>query len=296
MTAQPDVVAAPSTRRRWAALGGMKGRFAGVVARAPAKLRTKLLVAFLAIAALLVLVSALGLQVLGQSNARVERLGTLQLRSSTYQTLAATAVDLQEMLTVRQAGTPALTPYTGGTALQGGQQWLLADRAVANLLSQVELAGNERNFGFVPPPAEQRVLRRIRRDYHTVLRAVDRILVLDSKGVRAQGREPYVRSARTDGRRPVGVARRISPIGRSAETQALVDTNRSAYTSSRNLFVAVSAASVVLALTLGARSLLVVDRSDPAHGGAARTRSPPATSRGGSTCRTATSSARSPPT
>ena len=206
MTAQPDVVAAPSTRRRWAALGRMKGRFAGVVARAPAKVRTKLLVAFLAIAALLVLVSALGLQVLGQSNARVERLGALQLRSSTYQTLAATALDLQEVLTVRQAGTPALTPYTGGTALQGGQQWLLADRAVANVLSQIELAGNERNFGFVPPPAEQRVLRRIHGDYHTVLRAVDRILVLDGKGVAGHKAARAIRALGAHhGRRPVGV-------------------------------------------------------------------------------------------
>ena len=52
------------------------------VARAPATVRTKLLVAFLVIAALLVLVGVLGLRVLGQANARVERLGTLQLRSS----------------------------------------------------------------------------------------------------------------------------------------------------------------------------------------------------------------------
>ena len=251
MTAQPDVVAAPSTRRRWAALGGMKGRFAGVVARAPAELRTKLLVAFLAIAALLVLVSALGLQVLGQSNARIERLGALQLRSSQYQALAATALDLQEVLTVRQAGTPALTPYTGGKALQGGQQWLLADRAVANLLSQIEVAGYEGNFGFVPPPAEQRFLRRIHGDYHTVLRAVDRILVLDREGVAGhKAAEPYVRSARTTGD-DLWVSATNLADRTSAETQALVRTNRSAYTSSRNLLVAVSAASVVLALMLG---------------------------------------------
>src|SRR5207342_2394057 len=96
VAAQHDAVAAPSTLRRWAALGRMKGLFAGVVARAPAKVRTKLLVAFFVIAALLVLVSVLGLQVLAQSNARVERLGALQLRSSQYQTLAATADDLQE--------------------------------------------------------------------------------------------------------------------------------------------------------------------------------------------------------
>ena len=43
------------------------------VARLPAKLRTKLLAAFLAIAALLVLVSLLGVRVLGEANSRSER-------------------------------------------------------------------------------------------------------------------------------------------------------------------------------------------------------------------------------
>jgi signal transduction histidine kinase len=251
VTAQPDLVAAPSTVRRWAALGGMKGLFAGVVARAPVKVRTKLLVAFLAIAALLVLVSALGLQVLGQSNARVERLGALQARSAQYQTLAATALDLQEVLTVRQAGTPALTQYTGGKALQGGQLWLLADREVANLVSQVEVAANERQFEFVPPPAEEHVLRQIRADYRRILHAVDAIIVLDGKGVAGyKAAEPYVRSARTTGDALWLSATNLA-YQTSAETQALVKTNRSAYASSRNLLVAVSLASVVLALMLG---------------------------------------------
>jgi len=229
----------------------MKGLFAGVVARAPAKVRTKLLVAFFAIAALLVLVSVLGLQVLAQSNARVERLGALQLRSSQYQTLAATADDLQEVLTVRQAGTPTLTPYTGGKALQGGRQWLLADREVANVLSQIEVAGNEKQFEFVPPPAEERVLRQIHADYRTILRAVDEILVLDRRGVAGyKAAQPHVRAARTTGDELWVLATNLA-YRASAETQALVKTNRSAYASSRNLLVAVSAASVALALALG---------------------------------------------
>ena len=96
--ARPEVPEAPPSRRRRAALGGMKDRLVRLVARAPATLRTKLLVAFLAIAGLLVLVSVLGLQVLGQANARVERLDTLQLRSAAYQALEAHAGDLQQTL------------------------------------------------------------------------------------------------------------------------------------------------------------------------------------------------------
>ena len=68
--AQPEVVVpAPSARPRWAALAGLRGLPGGVVARLPAKVRTKLLVAFLAIAGLLVVVSLLGLRVLDQANA-----------------------------------------------------------------------------------------------------------------------------------------------------------------------------------------------------------------------------------
>jgi len=55
------------------------------VARLPAKVRTKLLVAFLGIAALLVVIALLGLRVLGQSNSRAERLGALQVRFAWYQ-------------------------------------------------------------------------------------------------------------------------------------------------------------------------------------------------------------------
>src|ERR1051326_4919276 len=101
--AHPEAVEAPPARRPWAALGGIRDTLVRLVARAPATVRTKLLVAFLAIAALLVLVIVLGLQVLGQANSRVERLETLQLRSTQYQALEAHARDLQQTLGVRDA-------------------------------------------------------------------------------------------------------------------------------------------------------------------------------------------------
>src|SRR5215831_11713952 len=132
--AHPEVLDAPSAKPRRAALAGLRDRLVRMVGGVPANLRTKLLVAFLAIAGLLVLVTVLGLHVLGQSNARVERLRALQLRSAQYQTLEASAGDLQQTLTVRAAGIPGLTNYTGGARLQGGRLWTLADREIANLL------------------------------------------------------------------------------------------------------------------------------------------------------------------
>src|ERR1700689_5987256 len=98
---QPDAVDAPPAEGGWAALVGMDNRLVRVVARAPAKVRTKLLVSFLVIAALLVLVGFLGLRFLGQANARVERLGTLQTRSTAYVQLQTEATLLRQLLGFR---------------------------------------------------------------------------------------------------------------------------------------------------------------------------------------------------
>ncbi|HLB17895.1 MAG TPA: HAMP domain-containing sensor histidine kinase [Gaiellaceae bacterium] len=254
--AQPEVLPAPPTRRRWAGLG-RKGRLGGIVARIPAKVRTKLLVAFLAIAGLLLLVSALGLQVLGQSNARVVRLGVLQRRSAQYQSIEAHAGDLQQTLAVR-AGTAGLTAYAGGQKLQGGTQVHLADLDVGFTLSQVALAFDQPLFGFVPPRADERVLRRIHADYRSIVRALARIERLDSSGVRGGRAQRYVNAARSAGDDLDAQAQKLAFRAR-AQTDALVKVNRGAYTSSRNLSIWVGAGSVLLALALGfalARSLI----------------------------------------
>ncbi len=230
---------------------GPDNRLVRFVAGAPASVRTKLLVAFLAIAALLVVVSVVGLQVLGRANARVEHLGTLQLRSSTYQALEAYAIDLRQTLGVRAAGTPAVTPYTGGKILQGGEQWRLADLQVADVLSQVELGSDEALFGFVPPPADERVLRRIRLDYRTIVRALEQIRRLDSSGVvTGYKAHPYLLAAIAADNDLDARTRNLAE-STATETKALIQANRSAYTSSRNLFIGVGAGSVVLALVLG---------------------------------------------
>ncbi|TMM16701.1 MAG: HAMP domain-containing protein [Actinobacteria bacterium] len=245
--AQPETVSAPPAPPRRAARMRVDNRLVKLVARAPATLRTKLLVGLLAIAALLVLVGVLGLQVLGKTNARVVGLGTLQLRSSTYQALEAHATDLRQALGARSAGTIEVTPYTGGARLQGGRQWTLADLAVADVLSEIELGANEVTFGFVPPPADERVLRRIRRDYRIVYRDLASIKKLDSKDISGYGSEKFIRRAISDLQQSAtNLADRTS-----SEAAGLIAANRSAYTSSRNLFIAVSAGSVAFALVLG---------------------------------------------
>src|SRR2546423_15680169 len=61
------------------------------VGRIPVRARTKLLAAFLGTVVLLVVVVALGLRALGQSNARVERPGGLHLRAAGYRELQTEA-------------------------------------------------------------------------------------------------------------------------------------------------------------------------------------------------------------
>ena len=248
--AQPETVSAPPAPPRRAARMRVANRLVKLVARAPATLRTKLLVGLLAIAALLVLVGVLGLQVLGKTNARVVGLGTLQLRSSTYQALEAHATDLRQALGARSAGTIEVTPYTGGARLQGGRQWTLADLAVADVLSEIELGANEVTFGFVPPPADERVLRRIRRDYRIVYRDLASIKKLDSKDISGYGSEKFIRRAIAADSDLQQSATNLADRT-SSEAAGLIAANRSAYTSSRNLFIAVSAGSVAFALVLG---------------------------------------------
>src|SRR5881227_4487388 len=87
-----------------------------VVARLPAKLRTKLLASFLTIAALLVLVSLLGVRVLGQANSRSDRLKTLQDHRAGYQTLLAQATTVRDILGLCAGGADAYKFANRGNA------------------------------------------------------------------------------------------------------------------------------------------------------------------------------------
>jgi signal transduction histidine kinase len=249
--AQSEAAGAPPPRRWVAALAEVESRIARGVAGAPASVRTKLVVAFLVIAALLVLVAVLGLRVLGQANARVERLGTLQARASQYQQLAAYATEVREVLGARGIGQPGLSAYTGAKTIEEGQRWVLVDEAASYALSQVELGADETLFvGFVPPPADERVLRRIRSDYRKIDRALARITRLDKSGVTGFAALSSLAAA-TSADNDLTLQAHGLADSTSADTTALVTANRSAEASSRNLFVAAAAVSVVLALALG---------------------------------------------
>jgi len=251
--AQPEVVVpAPPARRRWAApLARLRALPGGLVARLPAKVRTKLLVAFLVIAGLLVMVSLLGLRVLNQANAHVARLDTLQQRAVKYQEIAATTGDLEQLLNVRESGGPNLTRYAGGKALPAsGEVWALADNQIADEASQVEVAAAVPLLGFVAPPADLRVLRRINADYHAIAEELTLIQQLDRNHVAGgKARQAAAKALRTG----TNLNRLATDLAYNTQREAhtLARANRAEYLSSRNLFIGVSAGSVLLALALG---------------------------------------------
>src|SRR5690349_17820168 len=164
-----EVLEAPSARHTRAALARLRERLAGLVGRAPGKVRAKLLIAFLAIVTLLVVVGALGLRDLGQANARVEHLAALQFRVGQYEGLAAAAAALQQSVNARDSGDATQSTYTGDSTLSGsGEFWRLADLQVTDVASQVELQSDLPLFKFTPPPADLPSIRQIQRDYAAI--------------------------------------------------------------------------------------------------------------------------------
>jgi signal transduction histidine kinase len=248
--APPEALEPPPAPRRWAALTGGDNWLVRAVARVPANVRTKLLVAFLGIAALLVVVGVLGLRFLGQANGRVERLGTLQKRSAAYDTIQTEATLLRQLLGFRGGGESGPAILTGAKISLGGRRWVLVDGEIAFALSQLVPATSEATYRFVPPADDERLLEQIRRDYRTIAAALATITSLDRSGSTGSKARPPLAAAINADQDLFEVTNELA--GRTTEqTTTLIAANRSAYTSSRDLFVGVGAASVLLALGLG---------------------------------------------
>ncbi|HWE83009.1 MAG TPA: HAMP domain-containing sensor histidine kinase [Gaiellaceae bacterium] len=248
--AQPEALRGQYSARRWAALVGSDNRLVRAVAGAPADVRTKLLVAFLGIAGLLVLVGVVGLRFLAQANARVEGLGTLQARSTTYDELQTQASMLRQLLGFRNGGDPGPATVTGAKSSFGGRRWALVDGAIRFGLSELGPSTSEADYSFVPPAGDERMLERIRLDYHRFDDAMTTVASLDGAGVTSKRSRPALGEA-VNADQDLFLATNDLAERIGNETDSLIAANRSAYTSSRNLFVAVGAISVALAVGLG---------------------------------------------
>ena len=215
------------------------------VGRIPAKVHTKLLIAFLGTVALVVAIGVLGLRVLSQSNDRVAALGALQERAAAYSALQGDTRHIRLLL----AENPGRDFYEVWPIDPPSRPAVAVDLAVLSALARLGPATLPVGLGFAPPPADARDLRHIR---------------VTSDRLAAEMRE-QVRSARDAApgdrlpRRHKVERLSVELNGLAAElanrtiasTQALIAQNANSYASQRNLFVGVALGVIAAALLLG---------------------------------------------
>jgi signal transduction histidine kinase len=214
------------------------------IGRIPARVHTKLLIAFLGTAVLVVAIGVLGLRFLAQSNDRVAALGALRERAAAYSELQNEARHIRLLL----AENPGQDFYKVWPIGSPRRPAVAVDRAVLSALARLGPTTLPDGLGFVPPPADSRDLRRVR---------------LTSDRLAAEMRE-QVGSARdaAPGDRPprhrveqlsVELYQLATELANrtTATTEALIAQNASSYVSQRNLFVGVAVGAIVAALLLG---------------------------------------------
>jgi signal transduction histidine kinase len=217
------------------------------VGRVPAKVHTKLLVAFVATALLVVAVGILGVRLLGQANERVATLGALQQRTSAYAQLRESAESVRYLLSAYVAGDfQAIFPDL--RASDSAAVRLAIASEAANEVARIAPSLEPDILGFVPPPQDERLyLREIRetsRDLAAVMQ--DLLTVIDA------GRNDA--ELRVDAEELVSTLRELAislDNKTTEEANALIGQNASAYTTSRNLFIGAAAGAIGLALLLG---------------------------------------------
>jgi signal transduction histidine kinase len=219
------------------------------VGHLPAKVHTKLLVAFLATALLVVAVGLLGLNVLGQSNDRVERLGALQNRGFTYGKLQGDALHIRLLLAENVAG-GFHSVNNPDAPLPSSREVMAVDQAIASAVARIGPATTAGRLGFVPPAKDKRALRRIRVRSTQLSVVMREIVAADRNGVPV-GDQLLLRNRAEQ--RAIDLNQLATELtnATTAKTDALIAENASAYASSRNLFIGVAAGAIALALLLG---------------------------------------------
>jgi signal transduction histidine kinase len=220
------------------------------VGRIPTRVQTKLLAAFVVIVALLLVLVLLSLKVLGDSNGRIESLGQLQQRATKYQELQTDADQLRLMLTVRAGGTDVKVMIGADPSSAPKGDVLLAIDQTTSVSTLNRLGTDSGQLGFTPPNDEQKVLDKIRQDYSQFAQVMNQITTFDQANTPQKGLDLQASKAEP-------LAEDMSQLtrGLATTTQQLTAStilqSANAFADSQRLFVAVAAASILLALVLG---------------------------------------------
>ena len=231
--------AGPGTRRP---LSPDDNPLVRAVGRLPVRVHTKLLVAFVGTALLVVGVGVLGLRLLGQSNERVETLGGLQERAFAYGKLQSDTSNVRLLLAQNVAGDFAKFFLNK----RATAPVLAVDQAVANAVAQIPPSTQPDRLGFRPPPEDERFLRRIRAKSRELSTMMGKIIEPGGSASLSLRRHSAERLAIDLNQLAAELANATT-----ARTEALIAQNATAYANSRNLFIGVAAGAIALALMLG---------------------------------------------
>jgi signal transduction histidine kinase len=219
------------------------------VGRLPAKVYTKLLIAFVGTAILVVAVGVLGLRVLGQSNDRVGTLGALQERAFAYGKLRSDTSQVR-LLLAENVDRAFYKIWPRGFPTGRGASAVAVDLAVLNALARIGPATLPDRLGFVPPAEDESVLRKIRLKSGQLSTVMRELVKPERTAVPGEGalrrRAPAEQLAIELNQLAAVLANTTT-----AKTDNLIGQNARSYASSRNLFVGVAVGAIVLALLLG---------------------------------------------
>jgi len=201
-----------------------------LVARVPASVHAKLLVAFLIIVVLLIAVGAVGLQVLNTVNRRAENLVALQRKIAAYRQL--------------QHDTTGQLYSVASTLLAPD------DRTLDAKLRQLNQFGYDLDRLQFVARDEVELLGRVREDYEQFIQVVTRVIELIRAGRAVDGRE--LQQARA-GPLADRLERLTNELVNKAEADmvASIEASHEAYLTSRWIVIGFGVGSIGLALLLG---------------------------------------------
>ncbi len=232
-------------RRRKHLVDAPDGLLARLVARLPVPIHGKLLAAFAVMVLLLVAIGAVGLQVLGEANHRVEALASLQHKVAVYRGLQGNNRQLKQLLGEQFGGDINEIFSSGPTPVPA-----LSNESVALTLRRLRQAYDVGHLEFVPTAAERTTLSRITADYGRFVTAMDTVLELHRAGKTIEAQKLQFNQARPIMDQIEGLTDRLANKAES-DTLTLTNQNRSAYQNSRRVFVGVALGGAGLALLLG---------------------------------------------
>ncbi|WP_214476988.1 ATP-binding protein [Mesorhizobium sp. dw_380] len=214
----------------WTNPNSITNRLVGWVARLPARVQTKLLIAFLSIVGLLIVLGAVGLQVLSGVNDQTNELIMLQRRIAAYRQ-------------VQHDTTNQL--YSISTAL------LLQDeRMLDAALRQLNQFGYDLDRMEFVAETEAEVLGQVRQEYERLAAGVTHVVELFRAGRTEEARKVQLDEIIPSADRLERLTNQLVNMA-EADMVAAIETSEGAYGTSRLIVVSFAVGSILLALALG---------------------------------------------